>query len=53
MARQSRRAVARIDRNGELFIAHGAFVLKSDAMRWAEEQRKDAERGFPDDGLDQ
>jgi hypothetical protein len=37
---------AQILRHGELFMAHGAFVLKCDAIRWAEEQRKDAERGF-------
>jgi hypothetical protein len=35
-------------RNGELFTARGAFVLKGDAIRWAEEQRKDAERGWPE-----
>jgi hypothetical protein len=39
---------AQILREGELFVAHGAFVLKSDAIRWAEEQRKDAERGWPE-----
>ena len=39
---------AQILRDGELFTARGAFVLKGDAIRWAEEQRKDAERGFLD-----
>jgi hypothetical protein len=35
--------------NGELFAAHGAFVLKGDACRWAVERRKHAERGFLED----
>jgi hypothetical protein len=33
-------------RDGELFMSRGAFVLKDAAIRWAEEQRKEAERGF-------
>jgi len=37
---------ATILRDGELFAAYGAFPLKGDAIQWAEEQRKDAERGF-------
>jgi hypothetical protein len=37
---------ATILRNGELFAAQGAFVSREAAVRWAEEQRKDAERGF-------
>jgi hypothetical protein len=39
---------AQILRNGELFTDH-AFVLKGDAIRWGEEQRKGAERGFLQD----
>jgi hypothetical protein len=39
-------------RDGELFMSRGAFAVKDDAIRCAEE-RKDAERGFPNDGLDQ
>jgi hypothetical protein len=31
---------------GELFSARGAFALKGDAIRWAEEQRKDRQ-GIP------
>jgi hypothetical protein len=37
---------AQILRDGELFAAHGAFPLKGDAIGWAEEQRKDAQRGW-------
>jgi hypothetical protein len=37
---------AQVFRNGALFATHGAFALKGDAIRWAEEQRKDAERGY-------
>ena len=33
-------------RDGELFVAHGAFPLKGDAIRWAEEQQQEAERGW-------
>jgi hypothetical protein len=36
-------------RDGELFTGHGAFVLKGDAIEWAEGQRKGAERGFLED----
>ena len=39
---------AQILREGELFLGHGAFVLKGDAIQWAEAQRKDAEHGWLD-----
>jgi len=34
-------------------MARGAFVKKATAIHWADEQRKDVERGFLNDGLDQ
>jgi len=34
---------------GELFMAHRPFAVKGDAIQWAEEQRKDAERGWVDE----
>jgi hypothetical protein len=40
---------AQILREGDLFGAHGAFVTKQDAIRWADEQRGDIERGWTDD----
>jgi hypothetical protein len=39
---------ATILRNGELFTAHGAFVSKAAAVQWAEEQRREIERGWLD-----
>jgi hypothetical protein len=38
-------------RNGELLVAHGAFVLKGDAIRWVEKQRKDTARGLSEEAL--
>jgi len=29
-------------------MAHGAFVMKQDAISWADEQRRDVERGWAD-----
>jgi len=40
---------AQILREGELFMARGAFVTKAGAIRWAEEERKDVEREFVED----
>jgi hypothetical protein len=37
---------AQILREGELFTAHGAFPTRDAAVRWAEEQRTAAERGY-------
>jgi hypothetical protein len=31
---------------GELFAGHRVFVMKQDAIDWAKEQRKEAERGW-------
>jgi hypothetical protein len=44
LTRESRQ----LRRDGELFAAHGAFAMKQDAIRWAEEQRDDLERGSTD-----
>jgi len=30
-------------------MAHRPFAVKGDAIEWAEEQRKDAERGWVDE----
>jgi hypothetical protein len=43
------RAGSAMRRAGELFAARGAVVVKGDAIRWAEEQRQGAERGFLED----
>jgi hypothetical protein len=40
---------AQLLRDGELRLAHGAFVMKQDAIGWAEDQRKDIGRGILDE----
>jgi hypothetical protein len=37
---------AQILREGELFTARGAFITRDATVKWAEERRTDAERGF-------
>jgi hypothetical protein len=37
---------AQILRDGELSFGHRAFVTRAAAVVWAEEQRKESERGF-------
>jgi hypothetical protein len=39
-------------RDGELFTARGAFVTKEAAVGWADEQRRDIDRRWIDDGTD-
>jgi hypothetical protein len=40
---------SQILREGEWFFAGRGFPLKGDAIRWADEQRKEAQRGWLED----